>query len=60
MLAAIAGAPFAGTAVRTRQGNVRRVLLARVRYYVYYRVTSAGEVEVLALWHASRGRAPHL
>jgi len=37
--------------------GVRRVHLSRVRYHLYYRVNS-GRVEVLALWHSSRGRAP--
>jgi plasmid stabilization system protein ParE len=39
--------------------NVRRVLLQRTRFYLYYQVTSEA-VEILALWHASRGGAPQL
>jgi plasmid stabilization system protein ParE len=41
--------------------GVRRLHLARVRYYVYYRVaTEPKQVEVLAFWHASRGSTPPL
>ena len=37
----------------------RRVLLARIRYYLYFRVVDDGaRVEVLAFWHASRGWEP--
>ena len=39
--------------------DVRRIHLARVRFHLYYRVTGASEtIEVLALWHASRGSPP--
>lgn len=42
-----------------RGANRRRVLLKRIRYYVYFRVVGQGDVvEILALWHASRGREP--
>jgi plasmid stabilization system protein ParE len=41
--------------------GARRLQLARVRYYVYYRVvTEPEQVEVLAFWHASRGSSPPL
>ncbi|MBN1360108.1 MAG: type II toxin-antitoxin system RelE/ParE family toxin [Sedimentisphaerales bacterium] len=40
---------------------VRRIYLGRIRYHLYYRVkTPPGIVEVLALWHASRGSGPEL
>jgi len=39
--------------------GVRRIYLSRVRYFVYYRVRST-RIEVLALWHASRGSGPVL
>jgi plasmid stabilization system protein ParE len=49
-----------GLVVRNLPG-VRRVLLRRIRYHVYFRVAESGSsVEVLALWHASRGRGPAL
>jgi plasmid stabilization system protein ParE len=35
--------------------GVRRILLSRVRYYLYYRLKSKPRaVEVVALWHTSR------
>jgi len=39
--------------------GVRRIHLTRVRYYLYYRV-SGQVVEVLDLWHTSRGSGPDL
>jgi plasmid stabilization system protein ParE len=42
-----------------RLSGVRRVYLACVRYYLYYRATDAA-LEVLALWHSSRGDEPDL
>jgi plasmid stabilization system protein ParE len=49
------GAP----ALNVRARGVRRVHLARVHYYLYYRVRGS-RVEVLALWHTSRGTGPFL
>ena len=41
--------------------DVRRVLLVRSCYYVYYRLDEAENVvEVLAIWHTSRGDPPNL
>lgn len=46
---------------RTRTKGVRRVLLPRSRYHVYYRVLDEEQIiRVLSLWHASRGQAPRL
>ena len=39
--------------------DVRRVFLGRVRYFLYYRV-QPGQIEILALWHSSRGQAPEI
>jgi plasmid stabilization system protein ParE len=39
--------------------DVRRVHLARVHYHVYYRAATS-YIEVLAVWHTSRGRSPKL
>ncbi|MGH8653858.1 MAG: type II toxin-antitoxin system RelE/ParE family toxin [Gammaproteobacteria bacterium] len=52
--------PGVGTPMRRRRvKGLRRVVLTRVRYYVYYRV--AGHVlEVLAFWHTSRGQSPRI
>ncbi len=49
------GAPARNTKLR----GVRRILLSRCRYHLYYRVTP-DEIQVLALWHASRGKGPGL
>jgi plasmid stabilization system protein ParE len=45
----------------TNGREVRRILLPRTRYHVYFQVNeSARAVFILAIWHASRGRAPTL
>jgi plasmid stabilization system protein ParE len=49
----------APTARHPELPGVRRVLLPRTRFYLYYRVAPGG-VEVLALWHTSRGESPRL
>ena len=49
------GAPV----LNVRAEGVRRLHLARVHYYLYYRVRR-DQVEVLALWHTSRGVSPRL
>jgi plasmid stabilization system protein ParE len=44
-----------------QQPNVRRVYLQRIRYYVYFRMTDHGAtVDIVALWHGSRGDKPDL
>jgi len=54
--------PLAGEAVpHDRIPTLRRVLLSRAQYYLYYSVLlDEGVVEVLALWHTSRGSKPRL
>ena len=47
------GAKYAGA----RAKNVRRLLVGRIRYFIYYRATSDA-LEVLAVWHVSRGSQP--
>lgn len=42
-----------------RTPGVRRLFLGRIRYFVYYRSTR-DTLEVLAVWHESRGSAPRL
>ena len=39
--------------------GTRRILLSRVRYYLYYRARST-RIEVVALWHSSRGTSRDL
>ena len=52
--------PNAGEPVfHTTNPELRRVYLGRIRYHLYYSVNHDSKiVEVLALWHASRGSAP--
>jgi plasmid stabilization system protein ParE len=61
VLALVAAAPTLGAVARdTRIKDVRRVLLRRTRYHIYYRIEAAfARLEVLALWHTSR-REPSL
>lgn len=46
-------------ATNVRLPGVRRIYLSRVHYFLYYRLQSS-HVEILALWHASRGKGPGL
>jgi plasmid stabilization system protein ParE len=60
MLAAIVLMPTLGRPARSERAvGLRRVLLRRTRYHVYYRVR-AETLEVLAVWHAARGTGPGL
>ena len=54
--------PLAGQKVHhPRIDGLRRVLMGRVRYYLYYRAEPGKElVKVLALWHSSRKGHPRL
>ena len=58
----IASQPNIGSRARNvKLAGVRRIHLARVHYHLYYRVTPEPEaIEVLALWHTSRGKEPPL
>jgi plasmid stabilization system protein ParE len=55
--------PDAGATARNiRLAGVRRVLLRRVNYYLYYRLVESPSrsIQVVALWHAGRGDGPKL
>jgi plasmid stabilization system protein ParE len=54
--------PFIGRAYGTRGGEtVRRVLLPRSRYHVFYEVDAdAARITVRAVWSARRGQGPNL
>lgn len=54
--------PHAGESVtHPRIPKLRRVLLSRVQYHLYYSVVVEDRViEVLALWHTSSGTKPPL
>jgi len=43
----------------TRIPGVKRLHLARIHYFLFYRVRGE-EVQVLRIWHTSRGSAPKL
>ncbi len=58
-LEVLAEQPGIGTRVEdSRNQEVRRVNLTRVRYLMYYRVKGS-YLEVVAFWHESRGRIPN-
>jgi len=54
--------PGAGESVpHQRIRGLRRLFISRVRYFLYYTIDESSElIQVLALWHASRGQAPRL
>ena len=54
--------PFAAqVALDPSMKGVRRIVLQGTRYLLYFRVREEqGVVEVLRLWHASRGARPRL
>jgi plasmid stabilization system protein ParE len=41
-----------------QEPSVRRVHLRRIRYYAYFQIDDHGDVQILALWHASRSGGP--
>lgn len=59
-ISALAGNPEAGSA-DPRYADVRRILLQRTRFYLYYRVDRVKRiVRISAFWHTSRGSGPPL
>jgi len=58
----IASQPRIGTRARNvALPGVRRLYIARIRYYLFYRVADdPPRIEILSLWHASRGSGPPL
>ncbi len=47
--------------IHARLRGLHRLLMTRVRYHVYYALDREGHsIEVLALWHTSRGNPPKL
>ena len=48
-------------ALNARLAGVRRILLPRVGYFLFYRVAPQKQlIEVLAFWHARRGSEPRV
>jgi plasmid stabilization system protein ParE len=59
-LALLAQQPGIGAAYSgARTSGVRRLLVGRIRYFIYYRATPT-TLDVLAVWHVSRGTQPTL
>lgn len=57
-LALLVEEPGIGTKIETaRSGIVRRLYLARIQYFVYYRVRGRF-LDVVAFWHSSRETGP--
>jgi plasmid stabilization system protein ParE len=58
----ISAQPHIGArATNAKLAGVRRIHLSRIHYYLYYRVRETPKaVDVLALWHTSRGSGPGL
>jgi len=55
----LAELPGAGETVASRAlPKARR--LSRIRYFLYYTLHADGTIEILALWHTSRGKPPKL
>lgn len=51
-------APHGGVRV-PGEGDTRRVLLPRTRYWLFYEVDEAQQrVRILRMWHVSRGQSP--
>jgi plasmid stabilization system protein ParE len=58
-LLALGEIPTLGTIYQTGTRSVRRLLLRRTHYHLYF-VQETERVNVLAVWSAFRGRAPRL
>ena len=59
-VALLARQPGIGTTYEgARTKGVRRLLVGRIRYFIYYRVTPEA-LEVLTVWHVNRGKQPSL
>jgi plasmid stabilization system protein ParE len=58
----LASAPWSGSPYPlARPIDVRRVLLRRCQYHLYYAVDAkAGTVTIRAVWHTARGHGPPL
>jgi plasmid stabilization system protein ParE len=58
----VASHPEVGAAARNvKLAGVRRILLRRVGYHLYYRrLDSPACIQVVAFWHTSRGEPPRL
>ena len=55
----ISNSPDLGTIYESAYGAVRRVLLPRTRYHVYY-ARESSEIVLVSIWGAQRKRGPKL
>lgn len=52
--------PAMGTPAKNAElADVRRITVSRIRYFVYYRHVNDA-IQILAVWHTSRGQSPDL
>ena len=58
----VATQPGIGARARSaKKEAIRRLLLSRTGYHLYYQVNAkVGRIEVVALWHSRRGREPSI
>lgn len=58
----IADMPYAGEGVPHPQiAGLRRILLGRTQYYLYYSPSEEERtIDILSLWHSSRGEPPRI
>ena len=60
-LAYLVDAPHSGFPLRGRHRGLRRLVLHKTRYHLYYNVDEERrEVEIVAIWHTSKGKGPPL
>jgi plasmid stabilization system protein ParE len=53
--------PEGGPQADAIEPGLRKLLLPRTRYYIYYEIDHAKRtVSILAFWHTARGRRPRL
>jgi plasmid stabilization system protein ParE len=52
--------PGIGEPLGAANRGLRQLYIGRIGYFIYYRVVDDDLVEVLAIWHASRGSRPRL
>jgi len=59
VVAKLRTAPTEGQKYTVEAGRVIwRILMPKTRHHAYYRITSAGDVDVLTVWNAQSGAAP--
>lgn len=60
-IAFLSETPLLGSPVIMGKRHLRRLLMRKTGYYVYYDVNEKAErVEMRAVWHTARGKTPRL